>query len=152
MRPELLAYLAGCMDSDGYFTIRRDTRAMRQASRTPTHVAQVGLRQVTPEVPNLLHETFGGHLGITKPTAANGRPLWSWHATAVQAARVCAHPMPYLRIKPAQAQVLIDLQARKSGAWIGASRRVPDSEIAARDELTLLVQSLNKTGRRPGDA
>ena len=51
---ETLAYLAGCLDSDGFFTIRRDTRSMKAAGRTPTHVAMVGLRQVTPQVPHVV--------------------------------------------------------------------------------------------------
>lgn len=140
---ETLAYLAGCLDSDGFFTIRRDTRSMKAAGRTPTHVAMVGLRQVTPQVPHLLHEVFSGHIGITKSTAPRGRDLIGWHVTAKQAATVCQAVLPFLRIKPSQAQILIDLQARKT---LGGRRRVPDAEIEARDFLAVSVQRLNKTG------
>lgn len=141
---ELLAYLAGCMDSDGSFMIRRDQRAMRQKSRTPTHVAMIALRQVTPQVPELLHETFGGHLGITRPTAMNGRVLIGWHTTATKAAVACHLLLPYLRIKASQAELLIALQERKG--CLGFGVRTPPDELAARDEIYDQVRALNRTG------
>ena len=141
--PVTLAYIAGCLDSDGFFTIRRDTRSMKAKSRTPTHVAMVGLRQVTPQVPHLLCELFSGHLGITKPTAERGRDMIGWHVTARQAAVVCEAVLPFLRIKPDQARVLIELQARKTP---GGRGRVPDIELAERDRLAVLVQTMNKRG------
>jgi hypothetical protein len=140
---ELLAYLAGCLDSDGFFTIRRDTRSMKAKSRTPTHVAMVGLRQVTPQVPRLLHATFGGHLGVTKSTATNGRDLIGWTVTAKKAMAVCEAVGPHLRIKATQARVLIELQERKT---FGGRARIQESELTERDRLALLVQSLNKVG------
>lgn len=141
--PEILAYLAGCLDSDGFFTIRRDTRSMKAKSRTPTHVAMVGLRQVTPQVPSLLQQTFGGHISITRSTASNGRDLIGWVVTARAAMTVCELLLPHLRIKPRQAQILIDLQGRKT---LGGRGRVPDTELLERDRLAELVQSLNKVG------
>lgn len=149
MDNELLAYLAGCMDSDGYFTIRRDTRSMRTDGRTPTHVAMIGLRQVGPTVPHLLQATFGGHLHIAKSSAANGRPLHSWVATATKASAACVCLMPYLRIKPAQAQVLIDLQARKGAIrlpGIAGVQRVTANELAIRDDHWQRVKTLNRVG------
>ena len=145
----LLAYLAGCMDSDGSFTIRRDTRSMKAASRTPTHVALVSLRQVTPQVPHLLHETFGGSLTTTRSTAANGRPLIGWVASARKASVVCHALLPYLRIKPEQAKLLIALQDRKGAKWAKGNvgtLRVTDSELEARDAIALEVQRLNRCG------
>lgn len=147
MDEQLLAYLAGCLDSDGYFTIRRDTRGMKLRERTPTHNAMVGLRQVTAVVPDLLYETFGGSRSVTKPSADRGRPLASWHVMSAAAARACVLLLPYLRIKPAQAQLLIDLQARKGARrGVGGVARNTDEEIAARDELRHRVKSLNATG------
>ena len=145
----LLAYLAGCMDSDGSFTIRRDARSMKANSRTPTHVALVALRQVTPQVPHLLHERFGGSLTTTKSTALNGRPLIGWVASARKASKVCQALLPYLQIKPEQARLLIALQDRKGAKWApgnAGTLRVTEAELAARDAIALEVQRLNKCG------
>ena len=42
-----------------------------------------------------------------------------------------------------QARVLIELQARKT---LGGRGRVPDIELAERDRLAVLVQTMNKRG------
>lgn len=129
--------------------IRRDTRSMRAKSKTPTHVALVALRQVTPQVPNLLHQTFGGSLTHTRATAQNGRPLIGWVASATKAANACHALLPYLMIKPEQARLLIALQDRKgakrSPGMVGVLR-VTDEELAARDAIALEVQRLNRCG------
>lgn len=98
---------------------------------------------MTPQVPELLQATFGGHLGRTKATAINGRDLIGWTATALKASAACEALLPYLRIKRAQAGVLIELQDRKK---FGGRARVTDAELAERDRLALLVQSMNKVG------
>ena len=46
-------------------------------------------------------------------------------------------------MKPDQARVLIELQARKT---LGGRARVPDAELTERDRLAELVQSMNKRG------
>jgi hypothetical protein len=111
---EILAYLAGAMDSDGSFGIRRKTYSMRtRGDLSPGYSERVGLKQVTPEVPQLLKETFGGGVGVSKPGTKNSRPLWHWGATDRIAADAAKALLPFLRIKKRQVELLLELRSTK---------------------------------------
>lgn len=111
-----LAYLAGAMDSDGHFSIKRNTYSMRIVgdSGQPSYSERVGIKQVTPHVPELLKATFGGALSTQKPSSPNGKPLVGWQATNKIAAHCAKSLLPYLRIKRRQAALLLELRATKS--------------------------------------
>ncbi len=111
-----LAYLAGAMDSDGHFSIKRQTYAMRVRGDAGNPVFQevCGLKQVTPQIPALLKETFGGYLGQQGASTKNGKPLWSWQATDRNAAQCAKALFPYLCVKRQQADLLLQLRDTKS--------------------------------------
>lgn len=111
-----LAYLAGAMDSDGHFSIKKSTYHMRVRgdASNPVYSEQAGLKQVTEDIPVLLVETFGGHVGLRKPQTENSKPLYHWMATDKIAANVACLLLPYLRVKKRQAKVLIELRETKS--------------------------------------
>lgn len=115
MKPALLAYLAGAIDSDGTVGIKRSTYAMRVRgdAGAPVYSERVALRQVTPHIPTLLQKAFGGSLYMTKPSAARGRPLYSWAATDLRALECLTALMPYLRIKKPQARNCLALRLVK---------------------------------------
>jgi hypothetical protein len=104
------------MDSDGSIGVRRSTYAMRVTgdARQPVYSERICLKQVTPEIPTLLKETFDGSLMIQKPSTTRGRPLYYWEATDAVAARALEMLLPYLRIKRAQAENCLRLRASKS--------------------------------------
>ena len=74
MDKTLLAYLAGVMDSDGYFTIKRSTYNIRKLkdSKNPTYSERIGLKQVHPFAVHTIHRLFGGYYHIQKPSTKNG--------------------------------------------------------------------------------
>ena len=116
----VIAYLAGAMDSDGFFTIKKSSYHMRVRGDAGQHTysERVGLKQVTPDIPRLLQATFGGGLARNKPGSSNGKPLWAWHATDKIAAAACEALLPYLRVKRAQAEVVLELRKSKGkGYW-----------------------------------
>lgn len=114
-----LAYLAGAMDSDGFFTIRRDTyhKRVRKDASNPVYCERMGLKQVTPDIPNLLRDTFEGHLYQHKAQRENGKPLWVWIATDLRASNVAKALLPYLRVKRRQAELLLELRESKSSIY-----------------------------------
>ena len=145
-----LAYLAGCMDSDGYFTIRRDDYPVRAGKQlTPTYQEQVGLRQVTPFVPTLLHSLFGGSLYVTKPSTPNGRPLVSWHANSIKASTAVRALLPFLHVKTEQANTLLllrdDKDQRKHSRGVNGAF-LPKPADAVGETLRLRVKELNRVG------
>lgn len=115
MKNELFAYLAGAIDSDGTIGIKRSTYAMRvrKDAGAPVFSERVALRQVTPQIPNLLKKTFGGSLYITKPSVPKGKPLWSWAATDLRALECLTALMPFLRVKRKQAMNCLALRKVK---------------------------------------
>ena len=115
----LYAYLAGCMDSDGYFTIKKSTYHMRVTgdAKNPIYSESVGLRQVTPQVPYLLKDVFGGLVTITSGHSENSKPLYNFRATDKVAFALCSELLPYLLIKIDQAQTLIELRDAKQNIY-----------------------------------
>jgi len=152
------------MDSDGYFTIKRNTyhQRVRGDAGNPVFSERMGIKQVVPIAVDMLHDLFGGSRGVQKPSAKNGRLLHSWDATDRRAyAAVCAL-RPYLRIKSRQADLLIELRRAKTEKRTGAvtihdmnsrwgktvrigRRRVGPDQIAARQSLFERVKALNDT-------
>jgi len=161
MEETLKAYLAGCIDSDGYFSIKRSTYHMRvrKDSGQPVYSERIGLKQVTPDVPNLLHKHFGGYYRIEKPSSKHGKPLYAWTVTDKQAFNCVVSLFPYLRVKQPQAELLIKLRELKSlprktigtivrpnrwGKMVNWPHRIVDPEIIKQKDLLFnKIHSLN---------
>lgn len=117
---EKLAYLAGAMDSDGFFRLKMNRN---QARKNPVYTEMIGLHQVTPQICLLLKETFGGTIINKKPSSPNGRMLFSYCGSSSFAYRACVRLEPYLLIKRERAQLLIDfyqtrnLEYRSHSYW-----------------------------------
>lgn len=106
-----LAYLAGAMDADGYFTIKKDSRGIRIYNDrwNVCYSADAGLKQVTPIVPALLKETFTGLLRVDKPSTPNSKPIHAFRISDKKCALMCRALLPYLKIKKRHAEICIEL-------------------------------------------
>lgn len=164
---DLLAYLAGAVDSDGSIGMRRSTYGMRVTGDTkaPVYSERICFKQVTPEIPTLLRDTFGGSLMLQSPSVTKGRPLYYWEATNKTASLALVALLPYLRIKRAQAETLLLLRASKdkprsmtrvhgqaepqrTGTGTHMIRRMQNSPetLAERHALYLRIKDLNRVG------
>lgn len=112
MKDTIVAYIAGVMDSDGYFTVRRNTYNIRimKDSKNPNYYERVGIKQVKKEAIELIHNFFGGYLHIEKPQAPNRKPLYALQITNRKAHYFVKTIYPFLRIKRKQAEVLFELR------------------------------------------
>ena len=115
MKKTTLAYLAGAIDSDGTIGVKRSTYAQRVVGDAGQAVfsERIALRQVTPEIVDLLRSTFGGSVYMTKPSTERGRPLHTWAVTDLQALHCAKALLPFLTVKHAQATNLLELRALK---------------------------------------
>lgn len=120
----VLSYLAGAMDSDGTFGIRKSTHGMRNGKQFhPGYTARISLKQVTPEVPQLLHETFGGSLRQVAGATENSKPFWHWEATCLCATKACERLRPFVLVKKRQVDAIVELSTtqdpkyRKASYW-----------------------------------
>lgn len=147
-----LAYLAGAMDSDGCFGVKRSTYHMRvlKDAANPTFSERVMLKQVTPQIPELLHSLFGGSYFLGKAGSANGKPLYCFQTTDKQGAAMCAALLPYLRVKKRQAELLLELRHSKEsrfsqiGYWF--EKEFPDwpkMELITTRETAILLNMKN---------
>lgn len=147
-----LAYLAGAMDADGFFTMSRKT-----IRGSTTYSEFIGLAQVDRTVPDMLQSRFGGYIQVRKrkgEQAENWRPLYYWGGTCRNAAAAVVALRPYLRIKARQADVLIALRASKSlpaserrSVPVGIRSRATNPEVvAARSDLYAEIRALNHNG------
>lgn len=149
MSEALYAYLAGAIDADGSFTVRVDKTEVRNGRRrSPAYHEMISLKQVTPEVPHLLHETFGGSLYLQGPSVTKGRPLWTWHVSSAKASRAIVLLLPHLRIKTRQAKLLLELRMTKDDFANRPNRgtytSVPAAEIEKREAIRAKIRALNK--------
>lgn len=113
---ETLAYIAGVLDADGYFSIKRSTYNLRVIgdAQNPVFSERIGIKQVKPEAVDLIYGLFGGYRSIEKPSAKNGQPLHSLQVTNAKAAALARAVLPHLRIKREQCEILLELTASRS--------------------------------------
>lgn len=123
MTGAIYAYLAGAIDSDGSITMKRSTYHMRvrKDAKNPVYSERILLKQVTPDIPEFLQETFGGSLRTTKGQTPNSKPLYSFECRDLQAAALCRQLLPYLRVKRKQAEINLELRESKKGKYKQAS-------------------------------
>lgn len=140
---ETLSYLAGLLDADGYFSIMCSDSCQKRFGRAnPQWFESIGLKQTIDIGPRLLKETFGGCIYMDKPSAVNGKPLFSWRISSRSAAICAARLLPFLRIKRKQARFLIRLGAHKA---LNGNKRLTQRSVAYRQSLRIRVRALNDT-------
>jgi hypothetical protein len=108
---EVIAYLAGVMDSDGYIGVQRNTYAMRVRGDATQAIyqARTQVKQVEPAAIDLFRQAFGGHRFLQGPSAAQGRQLWTWQVHSAACRPILETLLPFLRIKRAQAENALEV-------------------------------------------
>lgn len=109
---ETLAYLAGTLDSDGNFRI---LKKRGQRMRWPYYQINVRCAQVLPSpAVELLCQTFGGRVSTKRERRANHRDLAMWSINDRTAFDAVTALLPHLRVKSADASLLLKLRELKS--------------------------------------
>ncbi len=120
MEETMRAYLAGCLDCDGSFGIKRSTYHMRirNDASVPIYSERVLFSQVKPDITLLLKRYFGGGYNIQKPATPSSKPVYKWGITDRQAVECVKAVLPYLIIKREQAEILLELRLLKESPRI----------------------------------
>lgn len=108
---EILAYLAGVMDSDGSFRVeKRQVRGMLG----PHYRICIRCAQVVPSpAVELLAQTLGGRLGVQKSRRPSCRDLVIWSLHDKSTVPAIEALLPHLIVKRAEAYLLLDLRRLK---------------------------------------
>ena len=142
----ILSYLAGLLDGEAYFGIKR---SKRKDCSSITYQERIQVRMVHEGSIVLLAKTLGGNYYKEKSYQGVGRrPLFCWQASDAIAARAAEILMPLLIIKKANARLLIELRkskkdprARRRGS---PAKRVMNSAVLAhRERLYVRCKALN---------
>jgi hypothetical protein len=104
MRDVDLAYLAGVVDSDGFITIHRKTKASKYTGQSATyHWLRAGISGSQTQPHELALSLFGGGISRHTPKVERFRTQCQWAVYGDNAARFLAAISPYLRVKLQQA-------------------------------------------------
>lgn len=144
-----LAYLAGAMDSDGCFTIKRSTHRKRRRGDclSPSYFPRILFGQVQPEICELLKTTFGGHVVIQRPRTRNSLPMFKYSASCRQAAEASRAMIPHLILKKERAKILVELQEwqtrletrRASYWWLRENPNWESGELIDAEEVASIL-------------
>lgn len=146
------AYLAGVMDSDGWFTIKYHATNSKYAESF-TYSEFAGCGQTRPEAVEMLREAFGGTIRLRRrKTAGDWRPMYYWVVGNRMAGTAATTLRPYLRLKAEHADLIIAIRASKdaprrydksipTGRLRG--RALDPAVVAERHDAYLRIRALN---------
>lgn len=153
IEPVTLAYVAGIIDGEGTIFISKGKPAKERV--TPTYVGCLRVGNTDKRLIDFLHVTFGEggvHERKMSATNANWKNCWMWAVTGPAAARAVRAVRPYLRLKGAQADLLLEfVDGFLSFERIGRFGVSPEEETR-RENLRQLIRELNRKGPRSGVA
>lgn len=143
-----VAYLAGIIDGEGSFTIRKKTYNNDRTLYTPK--MNIGMNTAQPL--DLAYGFFGGAIRVRRTTGNNVPYIFVWEISCSKAKKAAKTILPFLRVKNKQARLLIDMQTRievgkKNRTYGGHGNRgvnpLSDHELEVRKNMWLKMKDLN---------
>jgi len=144
-----VAYLAGIVDGEGCFTIRKKTYSNGRTLYTPR--ITIGMNTAQPL--DLAYGLFGGSIRARRTTGNNVPHIFVWEVSCTKAKETAKTILPFLRVKREQACLLIDMQTRieigkKNRTWSVKNNQnsmdpLSDHELQRRKELWIRMRDLN---------
>ncbi len=109
---ELIAYLAGLVDGEGYVGIKK--QKPRPDTINALYHERIQIRMVEEKAIKLFKQTFGGnYYRETDHSKYSKKPLYCYQATDRLAAKIIKILLPYLLIKNRQAKLILKLRESK---------------------------------------
>jgi hypothetical protein len=136
-----LAYFAGIMDGEGWFSIQKSKRKIE--TRSQSYMPTIGVANTDLRLIQWLIDHYGGKYYTTPPTFTQmgakdrhqWRPLWK------EIKGVIKQTLPFLVLKQERAKLLLELGELSSAKFrkIG----VPPENLAKRESIYLKLKELN---------
>jgi len=109
---ELIAYLAGLVDGEGYVGIKK--QKPRPDTINCLYHERIQIRMVDEIAIKLFKQTFGGnYYKETEHSKYSKKPLYCYQATDRLASQIIRKLLPYLLIKKRQAKLILKLRKSK---------------------------------------
>jgi len=163
IKNEVIAYLAGIADGEGYIGIKKTKAQHRPGCKSPVYQERLVIRMADKQAIELFKKTLGGWSYPEKQYSPKRRPCFVYEVQNKSAVAIIRALLPFLRIKKRQAIMVLKLTANKATAIKVRSNTVCRSRwgtpmldtarskhshrtIALRERLYLLCKELNRTG------
>lgn len=140
-RRDKLIYLAGVIDSDGFFTLYK---VQKSWMRNPVYNCNMGISQVEIQAVTMAYELFGGNLryqDFANYKRHSSRPVWQWTVSGDGMVSTIKQVAQYLQIKKERAILCLELREN-----IDTNRKynpLPDEVVAVREAIYLRYKSLS---------
>lgn len=147
---ELLAYVAGVVDSDGHIGIDKSlTNPQRRVS--PRYQPTVCVVNTSEALMTLLQSEFGGSVNTRKKVAEHHKTTYRWKLCNRMAADFCRQIAPYLLVKKAQSELLVEMMDAiplYANTRLG-HKTTPPEDLARREAVYQRFKALNDDRRYP---
>jgi len=150
------AYLAGAMDSDGWFMIRKIKPESGGGRANFSFYLGVGFCQVDSIIPDILAKEFGGAVRLRQARQKKGektngwRPNYYWTVSSKEAYHIAKDLFPFLKVKQRQAEICMLLQEninKLKYSWMSKGRKganpLPIEVVDYRTKLFEELRSLH---------
>ena len=145
IEPVTLAYIAGIIDGEGTVFISKGRPGKDRA--TPAYVACVRVGNTDKRLIEFLHSTFGVGGVYERPmTNAKWKICWLWAVTGPASGRVARAIRPYVRLKGAQLDLLLEYLDGFQSFELNGRNGVSDEELNRRESLRQKIRELNRKG------
>lgn len=130
-----LAYTAGIVDGEGCISVHRQKRS---------HTIRVHVTNTNADLIARLLDWFGGHVYASIRKNPRHKDAFVWEVSALQAGIFLQQILPFLFLKRAQAEVVLELQATK----IRKGRTPVSAEVLSqRFQFARAISVLNLKGQ-----
>lgn len=144
---EELAYIAGFMDADGYIGMCKNSRRPVRYFN-PRYQAEIVVTNNHRPVLEWMQSLFGGSIQTRKQVLPHHKPTYAWKCGDLAGLALLQEIRPSLRVKCAQADVLIAFQTEKRRSSVGRGVRLTEEEVARYERYYQQYRALNDD-RRP---
>ena len=137
------AYIAGIIDGEGSISAVINKRT---SNASPSVRVLIDVWNTHEPLIALLHESFGGHVGV-QDRKAEWKPVHFWRLSTGAVRKTLPHLIPHLRVKRDQAVLALALANRLETPHGERPKRISPEEMETRKRLVSEIQSFNKRGR-----
>lgn len=127
----VLAYMAGIIDADGHISIHRKHHVLKTGEKKTYYRPLIGIAGTCPAPHDLAHSLWGGSRFTYQPKNPRHLLQHQWQCVGIRAKLAIEQLLPFLRIKPEQAKVALQL-------WEQTEQRGPNDGSAFKDQMTAL--------------
>lgn len=135
------AYLAGMIDGEGSLTVSLTRPKTHRPNWNSILQVKLCIYNTDKRLIDWLLATCGGCLLTRRPV--RGRPVYQWQANTRDVPEILAQVRPYLKLKGAQADLLVEVCQLRVTHGFGRKNGVPAENLARRAAIVEEVRHLN---------